>query len=82
MLATDARWNRMVRRIAELEAVLKISLGEPRDLLSDLNGRGFRICELVPKADASYLEGHDAKEWTPIVDERAIKVLAILLGAK
>ena len=50
------------------------------DLLDALNNRAFRICELVPKADASYLEGADAKEWTPIDDERSVRLLAMLLA--
>lgn len=37
--------------------------------------------DLVPKADAHYLEGEPAEEWAPIDDKRAAKVLAMLLLA-
>ena len=49
------------------------------DLLAALNTRGLRICESVAKADAHYLEGGDAKEWSPLDDKRAARVLAMLL---
>jgi hypothetical protein len=52
---------------------------DARDLLADLNNRAFRICEIVPKANATYLEGGDAKEWRPIDDKRAVRLLAMLL---
>lgn len=54
---------------------------DARDLLGALNNRAFRICELVPKTDATYLEGAGAKEWSPIDDKRAIRLLAMLLIA-
>ncbi len=49
------------------------------DLLADLKSRGFRICELTPKVDATYLEGTEAKEWSAIDDKRAVRLLATLL---
>ena len=49
-----------------------------RDLLAELKSRGFRICELAPKTDAHYLEGKDVKEWRPIDNKHAIRVLSIL----
>ncbi len=52
---------------------------EARDLLADLNGRGFRICELVPDPDPTYLEGSGNKVWDPIDDKRAAKLIATLL---
>lgn len=53
---------------------------DARDLLDALNNRAFRICESVPKADAHYLEGADAKEWAPVDDKRAARLLAMLLA--
>lgn len=50
-------------------------------MLTELNSRGFRICELVPKDDAAYLEGSDAKEYRPIDDKRATRLFAALLLA-
>jgi hypothetical protein len=52
---------------------------DARDLLAALNSLAFRICEFVPKEDANYLEGADAKEWAPIDDKRAARLLAMLL---
>jgi hypothetical protein len=52
---------------------------EARDLLAELGKRGFHLCEQVPKDDAHYLEGADAKEWRPIDDKRAVKVVAMLI---
>lgn len=52
---------------------------EARDLLANLNNRSFRICELVPATSATYLDGEGGKEWRPIDDKRAIRVLALLL---
>lgn len=52
---------------------------DARDLLADLNNRGFRICESIPKADAHYLEGKDVKEWAPIDDKRAARLLATMM---
>ena len=54
---------------------------DARDLLADLNGHGFRICESIRKEYPSYLEGEGATEWSPIDDKRAIGVLAALLLA-
>lgn len=56
-------------------------------MVAELKHRGFRICENVPKADASYLEGgSDAKEWSPLDDKQARKVAAyvylLAVGAK
>jgi hypothetical protein len=50
---------------------------EARDLIADLNSRGFRICEYKKTDTSNYL--NDYKEWDPISDRRAITVLAMLL---
>lgn len=49
------------------------------DLLADIQSRGFRLCESVPKADRHYLDGSDPREWSSIDDRRAIRLLALLL---
>jgi hypothetical protein len=52
---------------------------DARDLLADLNKRGFRICELAPVANATYLDGDGGREWIPIDDKRAVRLLATVL---
>lgn len=49
------------------------------DLLTDLNNRGFRICELAPVGGTH--DGDEGSEWKPIDDKRAVRVLAQLLLA-
>lgn len=48
------------------------------DLLADLSGRGFRICELAP-VSGTYLDGDGGSEWRPVDDKRALRLLALLL---
>ncbi len=57
----------------------RTELDQARDLLADLNSRGFRICEYKETDGGHYLSGY--QEWAPIDDKRATDVLAMLLPA-